>query len=128
MSATCRADTSMSANFPDIPYFLRHPFLPIWLFPRVLMSGNADISVGTQKYKTIYNTQNCASKKPLRCVVIFWPHHAYYYLVGKGEGKGKGKGEDEGESKGKGEGKGEDEGEGKGKGEGVENNPMLSPH
>jgi hypothetical protein len=29
MSATCRANTSMSANFPDIPFFCRHPFLPI---------------------------------------------------------------------------------------------------
>ncbi len=22
-------------NFPDIPFFCRHPFLPIWPFPRV---------------------------------------------------------------------------------------------
>jgi hypothetical protein len=66
MSGTCRADTSMLANFPDISFFCRHPFLPIWPFPRVLMSGNADISIGMRKYKTIYNTRNCASKKPLR--------------------------------------------------------------
>jgi hypothetical protein len=108
----------MSANFPDIPFFCRHPFLPIWPFSRVLMSGNANISIGTRKYKTIYNTQNCASKNPLRFVVIFWPHHAYYYLVGKGEGKGKGEGEGKGEGKGKGNGKGKSKGKGKGKGEG----------
>jgi hypothetical protein len=36
MSATCRADMSMSANFPDIPFFCRHPFLPIWQFPRII--------------------------------------------------------------------------------------------
>ena len=35
MLATCRADMSMLANFPDIPFFCRHPFLPIWPFPRV---------------------------------------------------------------------------------------------
>ncbi len=64
------------------------------------MLGNANISIGTRKYKTIYNSQNSASKKPLRFVVIFRPHHAYYYLVGKGKGKGKGEG--------KGKGKGED--------------------
>jgi hypothetical protein len=88
MSATCRADTSMLANFPNIPFFCRHPFLPVWPFPQVLMLRNANISMGTKKYKTIYNTQNRASKKPLWFVVIFWPHHAYYYLVGKGEGEG----------------------------------------
>jgi hypothetical protein len=27
MSATCRTDTSMSANFPNIPFFLRTSFL-----------------------------------------------------------------------------------------------------
>ncbi len=84
MSVTCRTDTSMLANFPDIPFFCRHPFLPIWPFSRVFMSGYADISLVTQKYKTIYNTQNRASKKTLQLVVIFWPHHAYYYLVGEG--------------------------------------------
>jgi hypothetical protein len=50
MSAACCADTSMSANFPDIPFFSQHPFLPFWPFPRILMSGNANISTVTQKY------------------------------------------------------------------------------
>jgi hypothetical protein len=35
-----------------------------------------------------------------KTVVIFWPHHAYYYLVGKGKGKGEGEGEGEGEGHG----------------------------
>jgi hypothetical protein len=48
MSATCCANTSMLANFPDIPFFCRHPFLPIWPFPHVLMSGNANISIVTE--------------------------------------------------------------------------------
>jgi hypothetical protein len=34
MLATCCADTSMSASFPNIPFFFQHPFLPIWLFLR----------------------------------------------------------------------------------------------
>ncbi len=57
----------MSANFPDIPFFCRHPFLPIWPFPRVLMSGNADNSIGTRKYKTIYNTSLNCLLGPLKC-------------------------------------------------------------
>ncbi len=58
MLATCRTDTSMSANFPDIPFFCRHPFLPIWLFPRVLMSGNANISIVTESTTLQLSTHN----------------------------------------------------------------------
>ncbi len=50
MLATCCADMSMLANFPDIPFFCRHPFLPFWPFPHVLMSGNDHISIVTQNY------------------------------------------------------------------------------
>jgi hypothetical protein len=37
---------------PTFPFFCQHPFLPIRLFPRILMSGNANISIVTQKYNT----------------------------------------------------------------------------
>ncbi len=85
MLATCRADTSMSANFSDIPFFCRHPFLPIWPFPRVLMSGNANISIGTRKYKTIYNTQNrlmgCTDWIQLFRLNSVFPSHPYFGMM-----------------------------------------------
>ncbi len=58
MSATCRADTSMLADFPDIPFFCRHPFLPIWPFPHVLMLGNANISIVTESTTLQLSTHN----------------------------------------------------------------------
>jgi hypothetical protein len=58
MLATCCTDMSMSANFPNIPFFCRHPFLPIWPFPCVLMSGNANISIVTESTTLQLSTHN----------------------------------------------------------------------
>ncbi len=50
VTGTCHVDTTKSANFGQQACLRRHPFLPIWPFPHVLMSGNGDISIGMQKY------------------------------------------------------------------------------
>jgi hypothetical protein len=50
-------------------------------------------SCETPTYTHRMRTQNCASKKLLQCVVIFWPHHTSHISLFGWQGQGQGRGQ-----------------------------------